>query len=378
MKNPEQSSKHWVIVFNWLTMGGAERQALLLAEELVRRGDRVSVVGFLSPGAVMDRCNELGIPCYHWPFSFAGSIIDKIRNMLAIAKQLRSLNPDYLVPFGMIPNLLCGIFWKYTGARASVWQQRDEGRARQSRYLEKLAIKLTPAFISNSEHAVEWLVGELDVPRKKIRVVKNGVVLEGEEGTKPSEREWERRGELDTLLVTMVANIHSYKDHRTLIHAWKHVIERYEYPQTLRLILAGNKQDTWPEIESYIRKNRLESYVDAIGSITEVPELIKSSSLIVHSSANEGVPNGILEGMALGKPIVGSDIPGIRETGIGEHPHQLFKVGDAESCAEKILYFLNNESDRSVAGAMNRSIIERDFGVQRMVDETISVFESAV
>ena len=353
-------------------MGGAERQALLLAEELVRRGDRVSVVGFLSPGAVMDRCSELGIPCYHWPFSFAGSMVDKIQNLLAIAKQLKSLNPDYLVPFGMIPNLVCGIFWKYTGARASVWQQRDEGRARQNRMLEWLAIRLTPAFISNSAHAVDWLVGELGVPRKRIRVVRNGVET-GSEGEKERRSEGEKR---DTLLVTMIANLHSYKDHDTLIRAWKLVIERFEHPETLKLVLAGNKQNTWPAIESYIRQNRLEPFVDAIGSIADVYDLISDSTLIVHSSANEGVPNGILEGMVLGKPIVGSDIPGIRETGIGEHPQQLFKVGDAESCAEKILYFLNNESERFVAGAMNRSIIERDFGIQRMVDETVAVFES--
>src|SRR5690554_586922 len=110
---------HWVIVLNWLTMGGAERQALLLAEELVRRGDRVSVVGFSSPGAAQERCDEIGIPCYFWPFSFAGSLVSKIKNLFDIAKKIRSLNPDYLAPYGMIPNLVCGIFWRYTGARAS-------------------------------------------------------------------------------------------------------------------------------------------------------------------------------------------------------------------------------------------------------------------
>ncbi len=369
-------SRHWVIVLNWLTLGGAERQALHLADELMARGDRVSVVGLSTPGVVQHMCEERGIPCYHWPFYFAESHLKKVKMIWDLARKIRSLKPDFIAPYDMVPNLLCGLFWKWTGAQGFVWQQRDEGRTRRARVLERAALKRTPAFISNSNHAVDWLVHELGVERQKTNVIRNGVILpdlnQFESGR------WKSRNGIDPRkrLVSMVANIHHYKDHMTLVRAWKLVLDEFDDYEDLLLVLAGNKQSTWAEVEEYLHAHDLQKFVFAPGGISDVPDLLFDTELIAFSSLNEGVPNGILEGMAHGRPVVGTAIPGIVETGIGHDAHQLFPGKDARSCADQILHFLWNPEDALRAGQQNRMIIERDFGVRRMVDETVRVFES--
>lgn len=370
-----EKGRHWVIVLNWLTLGGAERQALLLADELILRGDRVSVVGLSTPGIVQQMCADRGIPCYYWPFHFAESHLAKVKMIWDLARKFRALKPDFIAPYDMVPNLLCGLFWRWTGARGFVWQQRDEGRTRRARILERAALKRTPAFISNSLHAVHWLERELGVDRNKAYVIRNGVVLPDNEQFE-SGRWKSRHGiEPEKRLVSMVANIHHYKDHMTLVRAWKLVLDEFDDYENLLLVLAGNKQSTWAEVDAYVQAHGLQKYVYAPGGISDVPDLLFDTELIAFSSLNEGVPNGILEGMAQGRPVVGTSIPGIVETGIGHDPHQLFPGKDARTCADRILHFLWNPEDARRAGAYNRSIIERDFGVGRMVDETVEVFE---
>lgn len=369
-----EGSNHWVFVVNWLTLGGAERQALLFADELLKRGHRVSFVGLTSPGLVQTICAVKGIPCYYWPFEFPSSYLQKLYAIYKLGKQIKSLNPDYLAPYDMVPNLICALFWRQIGAKGFVWQQRGEGLQRRSKILEYFSIRCTPLYISNSNHAVEWMNKELGIPTQKVHVIRNGVELPELD---KSNQTWRQRYciDEDVKLVTMVANIHLYKDHRTLISAWKFVIDEYPHPEKLKLVLAGNKQGTWEEIELYIDALNLGPYIYAPGVVDDVEELLKATDIVAFSSLTEGVPNAVLEGMAHGLPVVASEIPGVVETGIGHHPHQLFMAGNSMSCALNILYFLDHEQEGIEAGCKNREIIASEFSVERMADETIRVFE---
>jgi len=415
-----------LFVLNWLTLGGAERQALLFADELLKRGHKVTFVGLSTPGIVQDMCAERGITCHYWPFYFPPTYREKFNLILGLARKIKSLKPDYIAPYDMVPNLVCALFWRFTGAKAFVWQQRDGGLTRRARILERLAIFLTPRFISNSEHAVEWMCAELGVPRKKIRVVRNGVVLptldvasvynngdfissqapNGQQTVESTQQNndnassqvasaqsgkslrssatsvqasqpWRKKHGIadDIQLVTMVANIHLLKDHKTLISAWKLVMERHPKPDNLKLILAGNKQSSWPEIEAMINMYGLESSVYSPGVVEDVSALLTDTDVVVLSSHHEGVPNAVLEGMAHAKPVVATEIPGVIETGICYHPLQYFAINDAVACAESIVYLLDVKDEAREVGLKNREIIENKFGVQRMADETIKVFE---
>lgn len=364
---------HYLIVLNWFTLGGAERQALLFARELVARGHRVTVVGLSTPGVVQDMCRDLNIPCHYWPFEFSPSLPQKLRDIWKLYRQISSLKPDFIVPYDMVPNLLCGLFWRFTSARGFVWQQRDEGRTRRARILERAALAMTPAFISNSQHAVDWLVRELNVNPSRIHVVRNGVVLP-DESTLESGR-WKRRHNLpsSSRLVSMVANIHFYKDHKTLVQAWKLVLDEYPNPDELMLVLAGNHQAAWPEIEDYLVSEGIRDRVFAPGGINDVPDLLHDTEIVAFSSLNEGVPNGILEGMAHRRPIVGTAIPGIIETGIDHHSRQQSPPQNAQILAENILWMLQNPKIASEIGQKNFEIIKSNFSVNNMVSKTIEV-----
>ena len=362
---------HYLIALNWLTLGGAERQALLLSSELRKRGHRVTVVGLSTPGVVQDMCRDMGIPCHYFPFEFAPSITQKLRDIWNLYRTISALKPDYIISYDMVPNLLYGIIWRFTGARNFVWQQRDEGRTRRARILERTALALTPRFISNSEHAVDWMVSTLGVKRSLVTVIRNGIQLH-DESTLQTGR-WKHRHGLDpsVRLVTMIANIHFQKDHKTLVRAWKHILDTYANPEQLKLVLAGNHQAAWPEIEAYLTSEGISDTVYAPGGIADVTDLLHDTEIIAFSSLSEGVPNGILEGMAHRRPVVGTAIPGIIETGIPHHPRQISAPHNAHEMAENILWMLVHPQEAVEIGRTNRHIIETRFTVDRMVEQTL-------
>ena len=369
-------TEHWVIVLGWLTIGGAERQALYLARALLKeRGARVTVIGMSNPGYVMDECRQLGVDCRFWRYEFPVRFWTQIGSILRFAARLRSLQPTYIAPYCMPANLICGLTWRLTGAKSCVWQQRDEGRMRRHDWIEALAVRLTPAFISNSEHAARWLEVRMRVNHSDIRVIRNGVRIPTADSQEASWREqWTIPKEKKIL--SMVANLHSYKDHMTLIRAWQ-VVKRSPVSLGWLLVLAGRHQDAYPLVQKFVVDNELTESVLLTEGISDVPALLNATDLLVFSSLHEGVPNGILEGMAHGLAVVATDIPGIREA-LGEtSPEQLAAHSDPEQFAEKIIFLMMNPQVRQALGQRNRERVISLFAEDAMVRNTTGVFLSS-
>lgn len=372
MSNKKDKINHWVIVLGWLHMGGAERQALHLARQLIIRGEKVSVVGISTPGIVKDICAAENIPCYYWPTTLSRSPLRAMKTGVHFGVKLLRMRPTYILPYCMPPNVLCGIVWRMTGAKSCVWQQRDEGRLRRGDWLEFMALLLMPKYISNSEHGSEWLNTVLHVRKDLITVIPNGTELVKIENTKGL---WKKEWGIpkDTQIVTMVANLHAYKDHMTLLKAWNLLKNKWVEKAPL-LILAGNKDSAYAELHSYVKENDMSGTVLFVGSIPDVTNLLADTDLFVLSSKNEGVPNGILEAMAVGLPVIATDIPGNREALSPNIVHQLSIADQPDDLAKKIYNLLMNRTLMNALGMANKELVRKRNSIEQMVDKTVKVF----
>lgn len=371
-----ENPPHWVFILGWLTMGGAERQALILAKELKSRGARVTIIGLSTPGSFLHECQRLGIDARFWPYKNQRRPDRWLKAVGAYARRLRQLRPTYIAPYCMPANLLAGIVWRFTGARSCVWQQRDEGRHRKPGVSEWLAKKLTPAFISNSAHGALWLEKAMGIKKSMISVVRNGVEFPPQAVERGN---WRVRHGIprEALVVSMVGNIHRFKDHETLIRAWGLVTKNFNEPRRLRLVLAGEKHGgSWREVKKIIDEQDLGAYVYCPGQICDVSSLLMDSDLVAFSSRYEGVPNAILEAMAFGRLVVATDVPGNREA-LGDVSEDFFAApGDADDLAAKIISILNGSEQFAETGEANKQRIETLFSVEQMVDSTVKVHEA--
>lgn len=371
--------KHFVFVLDSMNQGGAERQAYLLAEGLRNKvGARITIVSLRGDeGQAADAFDAAGLKRKYIPFFCCPGTprYQKIIKLLKLAWTLRKLKPDLLLPYTSYPNIYCSVIWKLTGAKACVWNQRDAGICLVPPRLAKTALRKATVVVSNSEHALQFLRKEFNLALVDAQVVCNGIKTCLPACTKNSYRK-QQDIPANAFVATMVANLHSHKDHMTLLAAWEKVVKEWpnESGDTPLLLLAGRHCDTAEECQAFVSEKNMNSYVRFMGAVKDVASLLAASDLCVFSSFREGVPNGILEAMALGLPVVATDIPGIREA-VGEEAIEfLSPPGDALTMSNLITKFVNAPSLISEAGNKNLLRVKNVFSMNHMYEQFFGLF----
>lgn len=182
-----------------------------------------------------------------------------------------------------------------------------------------------------------------------------------------------RKAEADSSLksgktiITMVAGFRPQKDQDTLIKAFQY-LTAYQYE--LWLIGDGERR---PEVMNLVDKLNLSDVVRFWGIRNDVPILLKSSDIIIQSSHWEGFGLAAVEGMAAGKPVIASDVPGLAQVvdGFGI----LFPQGDAKALADLILHLHENPvyyqqiADRCLHRAA-------EFDIHKTVDQYLQLYQS--
>jgi len=266
---------------------------------------------------------------------------------------------DLLIPFTDWPNKVCGALWPMMGARGSVWNQRDEGREITGHFLERLALRLSTIFVCNAASGERFLRETMGVPGHRTLRVRNWVQPEEPRKTPAQWRE-ELKVSEDTVLALMVGNLHPFKDHPTLFHAWRRVLDRSNDTEPL-LLLAGRPQEgRLAELKELARQLGIEERLRFLGEVDDIPGLLETVDLVVHSSMREGCPNAILEAMACRVPVIATDIPGIREA-IGEKSPYLVPERNPEALAGKILELLG-DPDQLKKGATRMQQAFENYG----------------
>ena len=372
-----------VILIGHFGRGGSERQAFLLCRGLRRRYGLDAQVWALGAGdrdcEYIGEFHDAGIPTRILTFQrpesvpFAPAWTFKWAQMLRrISGDLRGGAIDVLLPFTTWPNVVAGLTHRSAGIPLCIWGERSCGGERVP-VLENLAVRRYRRFVANSTAGVEFLARAMRVPRGLISFVPNGVEEPNPDGT-----DWRLRLRLkpNELLVVKIANVTGFKDHLTLLRAWKIVQENWRDDNRPFLALAGTCyfDEVYSECLRTVREARLDSTVEFLESIPNVATLISSSDLGVFSSRNEGMPNGILECMAAGKAVVATDLPGVRDA-LGANAVNIAPPGNEDALARKILCLLRDKEKRERLGAENRARIQSEFSVDLMIKRHLSVIK---
>ena len=111
--------------------------------------------------------------------------------------------------------------------------------------------------------------------------------------------------------VVMSARFARQKDHATLLQAAALLRQKGLRPPIL--LAGGGKASYRRQAEELCRKLGLEDQVRFLGFCDNVPGLLMSNQICVLSTHYEGMPLSLVEGMAAGCAVVGSDVTGVKE-----------------------------------------------------------------
>jgi glycosyltransferase involved in cell wall biosynthesis len=236
------------------------------------------------------------------------------------------------------------------------WYLEPRGALRPRAYalLEKLAARFCDAvfFINSDDYA--RAVEEGLVPARKCYLVGNGIDTTGFSacvGRASRERERSELGLRDgDIAFTMVARLEWPKDHDTLLRAFARLrAERDD----VTLVLAGQGLE-----EGRVRRLTYElgvaPSVRFTGHCADVPGLLAASDVAVLSSGYEGFGRCLVEGMVAGLPVVGSDVPGIRDVIDDERTGLLVRASDAGALHAALRRLALDARLRSRLGAAGR------------------------
>jgi glycosyltransferase involved in cell wall biosynthesis len=131
--------------------------------------------------------------------------------------------------------------------------------------------------------------------------------------------------------IVLVAHLVPVKGVEVLLHA----LEKLNQKQFRLHIIGDDSTNYSAELKKLTLQLKLEHHVFFLGKQTQVKPFLEEADLMVMSSFKEGMPMAMVEGMSMGIPILGSDIPGIQFVLRG-FEHLLFPTSNSEVLTEKI------------------------------------------
>ena len=141
------------------------------------------------------------------------------------------------------------------------------------------------------------------------------------------------------------------------------------------LVGDGPERDS---LERFARDLNIENHVRFLGHRNDVSQLLPLFDLFVLASDFEGMSNSIMEAMAVGMPVVASDIPANQELVFDGVTGFLFPVGDKTACARSILFLFEHPERLERMGAASRERMAAEFSVKEMIRRYGEIYAEVV
>ena len=256
--------------------------------------------------------------------------------------------------------------------------QESAARQRTFRFLERMASGWADRMIFISQPLIDWAYREKIIRDPgKISKIYSGIETEKFQPVTKSQKRANRRTwniPEDAFVIGIVSKLWKGKGHATLVEAFS--LLAAEGPD-IRLVIVG-EGPLEPELTRLVRRKAVADKVVLTGFHREVAPLISMFDLAVLPSLFEGMGRVLLEAMAMGIPVIGSDVGGIPD--LVRHGTEGFLVppGDAAALASSIRCLIHQPR---LADKMGRAGIQRVsamFSAKKMVRDIEQVYLNAL
>ncbi len=172
-------------------------------------------------------------------------------------------------------------------------------------------------------------------------------------------------------VISLVAVLRTQKRHEIVIGAARRVIAAF--PQA-RFLFVGEGPGRG-RIEKAIAEQGLEDFFILTGHRTDIPEILALTDVGVISSSAEGVPQFLLQALAMARPVVATRVGGIPEIVTPGVDGRLIPPEDPGALAEALVDLLGDPQQGRRLGSAGRALVERDHTLERMGEKVLQVYQ---
>lgn len=247
-------------------------------------------------------------------------------------------------------------------------------------HLVRLLDAWTARHLTHHFHAVSHAVKSSAIRHLGVREDRITVIERGRDAGSLGERSLERRirarqrlglPQQSDVLVT-VGRQEYQKGHVVLLRAMHIVAARR--PNTY-LLLAGREGSASDSLRSDISRLDLSEHVRLLGHRNDIPEVLAASDIFVFPSLYEGLGGAVIEAMALGLPIIASDLPALREVADEGSNVDFVPPSDEIALAEAVTALLSDSARRKRYGERSRAIFMEGFQASIVHARLLEMFD---
>lgn len=299
-----------IYVINSLNRGGSEKQLYLLIKHFRKKFDIILIV-LKSGGGFENEFRTLNIPIIyvkHNSFSFSVDYIYSIYKILTVVKKEK---PAIIHSWLFKSNLISAIIKFINPKLKLIVSERNTFFWCKKRHflMNRLIYSLSNAILVNSYKLKDEIINVFPRASGKIKVIYNGIDLNVSVGNIPDVLILIKKKNEGCIIIGYVARFASQKRHIDIIEAIPFLIKKYH---NLCFVFVG-EGPMLTSCKQKVSDYGLNDYVLFISNIDNPLSYIKYFDIMLHPSEAEGMPNAIMEGMLLGKPIIATNVGGISE-----------------------------------------------------------------
>ena len=345
-----------IYIFPSLPLGGAEK-GLLDMIDLLRSQLTIKIVTLFSKGELASEFEKKGISVEEVGMNSGGLFPLKV---IFLIKLLKNSRPNVVHTHLVVSNILGVLVAKILGVPViSTVHNVNQWRGTFKRFLDRLLYPLRDCTIAVS-HEVGKDLKRVGVYMEKVKVINNGVYAKGFISDEKSDSKF---------IIGFVSRIVPRKGHKIFFKSL-HNLNKIYNNLSAWIVGDGFYMD---ELVCFVKDLKLNNVV-FMGKRLDVDRIFARCDVSLLPSKREGLPIAVLESLAVGVPVIVSNIDANIE--VVEHG----KVGlvmekrDHEQLSKLLSLSIDNPALRRRLGRNAVTKIKRFFSLERISDSLVTLY----
>ena len=362
-----------LFVIDSLRIGGAEISLLSMVPSLSNLGAEVHVAYLRDRTALAPGFVQAGATLH--PIALGRN---RVRQLTALRRVIRTVRPDLVHTTLYEADILGRVAARSTRTRvvsSLVGQTYSEvhfsnpavsrSKLRAAQLLDATTARLASGFHAVSPPIADAMERRLRLPHGRMVVIPRGRSIDLLGASTPERRATARATvgvDDQTILLLAVARHEHEKGLDFLLHAVRRLNSKADW----RLLIAGSEGRSTPLLKEIAGADHRITF---LGQRTDVADLLCAADAFVLPSRTEGFPGVVLEAMALGCPVIASDIPEVLQvTGFAQFA-DLVPCGDVGRLAALLTAVIDDPSGSRVRALLGIERFRNNYTIETVTSQ---------
>ena len=284
-------------------------------------------------------------------------------------KLLKQLSPDAINTYNFgtieyhVTAFLAGVKTRVHSDHGHGGDAQD-GLNKKNNFIRKISSYFIDDYVVVSQDLMDWVTQVVKVKPGRRHLIQNGVEV--------PKQLFEVKGSGSGIkTISTVGRLDPVKNQALLLKAFKRVLDNYPSAR-LKIVGDGSEKE---KLTKLAQELSITSTVDFLGYREDVKEQLVSSDVFVLSSHYEAMPMTILEAMAVGVPVVTTDVGGIRHF-IDERYAYFVTANSEEELAKSMCeaLFRNKKTEDMILNSYN--LVKRQYSIEAMISRYKDIYLS--